>query len=604
MTCPGRRIVDCPDELHQMTRVANTHRRALVRGIAAFGSIIAATGCAHAATRSPSATGGGATRVTMLSRYGVTAVLVDQATSSRGDAQRVDALAKRLNLHPFMYSSALPIASKPCGPQRPSVVWHCAQLAASVPAALRIATRGGTAIVKASVATLLRSQYGVRRGHLIFVIPPKEAAASAQRIRAFIAKRNLDVALSLTPVAARALALPLVETANLWVDPNGGGCSRSATPAVYDDGAACSSFNAAYGAAQLGDVVLVKAGTYSYGVINDDPRKDSPIATARVTIRAAMGEHVQFGNATEHGGTCSPNSSNTDVCASNLELADMRLNGLQWHQGVNLTLTHITVPNGVYVSGQNFRMIGGQVGPANSNGGSGDGVVLACAASTSDMICDGSTPAKMRPTATFDGVTFTHILKTVDLAAHTDCLQTTSFASLTIENSTFTACADAPIILGDENEAVTQTANLLIQNNFINEGTSQGLTMGSRYRGSLVVQYNTFNTGALNVQSPVLFRGNAITSLASAVCTALTNAGATLTYNVFGNGSMQCGSTNFVSRRPFGFVSAGPDAPDLHIHSGSPLVARGDPAHHPAKDIDGQARSISGKPDAGADQAR
>jgi hypothetical protein len=51
--------------------------------------------------------------------------------------------------------------------------------------------------------------------------------------------------------------------ANLWVDTNGGTCTRSASPVSYSDAAACSSFDKAWDAASAGDTILVRNGTYS-----------------------------------------------------------------------------------------------------------------------------------------------------------------------------------------------------------------------------------------------------------------------------------------------------------------------------------------------------
>lgn len=51
--------------------------------------------------------------------------------------------------------------------------------------------------------------------------------------------------------------------ANLWVDTNGGTCTRQATLQQYVDAAACASFSAAYAAASGGDIIRVKAGTYA-----------------------------------------------------------------------------------------------------------------------------------------------------------------------------------------------------------------------------------------------------------------------------------------------------------------------------------------------------
>lgn len=61
-----------------------------------------------------------------------------------------------------------------------------------------------------------------------------------------------------------AMMLPLSfgQTANLWVNTTAGSCTRSATPAAYNAAAACGSMQAALTAAQGGDIVFIKNGTY------------------------------------------------------------------------------------------------------------------------------------------------------------------------------------------------------------------------------------------------------------------------------------------------------------------------------------------------------
>lgn len=53
------------------------------------------------------------------------------------------------------------------------------------------------------------------------------------------------------------------DAANLWIDADGGSCSRSIDPTAYSDPAACSSFAAAYSASSGGDTVRIKAGSYN-----------------------------------------------------------------------------------------------------------------------------------------------------------------------------------------------------------------------------------------------------------------------------------------------------------------------------------------------------
>ena len=85
-------------------------------------------------------------------------------------------------------------------------------------------------------------------------------------------------------------------TANLFVDPSGGSCTRHATGAGYADGAACRSFDAANDACRDGDLVLVKGGDYG-----DQPITGSNNRTRMCTIEAAPGENVRFRTLTTDG---------------------------------------------------------------------------------------------------------------------------------------------------------------------------------------------------------------------------------------------------------------------------------------------------------------
>src|SRR3954470_7018922 len=49
--------------------------------------------------------------------------------------------------------------------------------------------------------------------------------------------------------------------AHLWVDTNGGSCTRTSSPAVYNDATACASMQAAQTAASAGDTVILKNGS-------------------------------------------------------------------------------------------------------------------------------------------------------------------------------------------------------------------------------------------------------------------------------------------------------------------------------------------------------
>ena len=88
--------------------------------------------------------------------------------------------------------------------------------------------------------------------------------------------------------------------ANLWVDTNGGSCVRQATPGAYADAQACS-WPAAYPAAQSGDLILVKGGSYGNVKMGAnktlDHRRDLPHRRWRERRRQQLRERPHRGAA-------------------------------------------------------------------------------------------------------------------------------------------------------------------------------------------------------------------------------------------------------------------------------------------------------------------
>jgi hypothetical protein len=101
----------------------------------------------------------------------------------------------------------------------------------------------------------------------------RRAASLVAAFVAFVAARRWLFAGTLatgTALAATTLTLNIgggggeapAGTAHLWVDTNGGTCTRQASPATYSDAAACSSLDAAQDAASGGDTVRIVDGSY------------------------------------------------------------------------------------------------------------------------------------------------------------------------------------------------------------------------------------------------------------------------------------------------------------------------------------------------------
>src|SRR3712207_427369 len=82
-------------------------------------------------------------------------------------------------------------------------------------------------------------------------------------------------------------SLAATSTANLWVDTNGGSCTRQATAGSYGDAQACGSFDAAYEAAQCGDTIGIKGSTYPEQNINATEKDCPNSASSYITFTPA-----------------------------------------------------------------------------------------------------------------------------------------------------------------------------------------------------------------------------------------------------------------------------------------------------------------------------
>jgi hypothetical protein len=104
--------------------------------------------------------------------------------------------------------------------------------------------------------------------------------------------------------------------ANLWVDTNGGTCTRTAgAGGVYADAAACSSFAAATSAATSGDTVRVKTGTYG-------PQGNVGSSGTTLTFIGEDGATVDSGSNNAGTGTSSYNTFNLsgDATVDNVDV--------------------------------------------------------------------------------------------------------------------------------------------------------------------------------------------------------------------------------------------------------------------------------------------
>lgn len=86
------------------------------------------------------------------------------------------------------------------------------------------------------------------------------------------------------------------QTAHLWIDTDGGTCTRNSSPATYNSASACASIQAALAAASNGDTVIMKAG--SYGAQTVTATKGSPGVTVQCeTPQATTPDSCKIGTS-------------------------------------------------------------------------------------------------------------------------------------------------------------------------------------------------------------------------------------------------------------------------------------------------------------------
>lgn len=195
-------------------------------------------------------------------------------------------------------------------------------------------------------------------------------------------------------------------TANLWIDSNGGTCTRSGTPAAYSDAAACASMNAALAAASSGDLVLLKCGV-SLG--------DQTFTSNKLT----SGSPVTFRSETTSspGGCATVNSVNYTSSGDFTDVDHVDVPQGFGGSGEDHILDHVSITNNLiafeqwtegiinlFHSVSHFTFQGNKVGPAccgndssgNAHGSveglrisyTGDGCPGSCVANSSNVLID------------------------------------------------------------------------------------------------------------------------------------------------------------------------------------------------------------------------
>lgn len=441
------------------------------------------------------------------------------------------------------------------------------------------------------------------------------SAVAGAGVMGFTSGGSVDVFVGSTPT-------PTTVTANLWIDTDGGTCTRQGTAATYSDAAACSTLDAAYTAASAGDRVYIcgggdsatcETGTALYG----DQRMDGPAKTSgsQITMQAAPGATVAF-RKFDLGGQSTPLDR---ILFKDFTIKDPDricappgcLDGQNWVIDMSWT-TNVDFDN-VDVS-------------SNWEGVTTIGVSGAVVDTDFTNCQIGETvDAKVFAIGDFNGASSAATNLRIDNCIvgdmayrnnffqdiHVECIYYDGpMSGFTISNSIFRYCTSTGMLNWGGTGLMT---NVLFSNLVVGQkyGWQNGVDVvpGSKvgYRGdtdSLVIDgANTGGTGVIEysvIDGGVVLTGlSAFTIRSSIIGNSTCTGGVTYQYVIQPAGN--CGTNGSVSSTIFSgsnFVDrAGVD----YRPSGSGVfqVGKGDPAQFPATDLLGVARPVGAAPDAG-----
>jgi hypothetical protein len=396
--------------------------------------------------------------------------------------------------------------------------------------------------------------------------------------------------------------------ANLWIDADGGSCTRLQVPAAYDDDGACTGLDAAYRAASPGDVVKIQSGRYGDQTVARTAAAKAP----PVTIGVAPGATVDFGALTLNGSHMTLSGKGGHVTATALA-----------HDGETTAPVEQVTVEDIKVDH------GGKPGMAaflrSADGITWRGVDICCNRDGSLVLNDGTTEDGAFGVSdwTIDRSTIHDSSLPQDSQNHTECIYAQGVVGLSIRRSHFYRCAVFDVFV-TMSQYSPEGSGVTLENNLFEAPTTFEDKCCSAYsvllRGAKPddgnspaiddwdIRYNTFEGGlALGVPgaNPIgdgglRVVGNAL--LAGATC----RDGATYEHNVYGGPT--CSGDAEVSSTPEQ-IKAGMVGPtgccragnDYRLTKGSVLVDRGDASDHPKVDASGARRATSA-PDAGMDE--
>jgi hypothetical protein len=387
-----------------------------------------------------------------------------------------------------------------------------------------------------------------------------------------------------------AICLPsvaLAQTANLWIDTNGGTCTRQSAAGAYGDAAACSSMQAAIAACTAGDTIRMKSGTYGAQTITATKTApgctviaESSTTVGRLTTGGAWYELQNMTGAVNSGWSQSDG-------ANNITCRNCHFSGQETQ---SWGIANVVTMGGSSVS--NISWIGGSLRN------------FACTNCNSALYVGGPSTNLL-----VDGVTFDNVRNTGGSGNHFEVIRIDgNINGFTLSRSSFTNSVTSTSTIFMSTWEGLKPQNLVFENNFFGDTSAPGTGyyhfqanfQGQANCSNWTFRYNTFKGSQGMMVDP-----------ASASCGSFSNViwvgnlgprgncqGTAFRSNVwYGSSGAACGATDRVVTSP---GLGGTDG--FRLIAGSAAIdAGGSGADCIATDHDGNGRPAGGgRCDAGA----
>ena len=372
-----------------------------------------------------------------------------------------------------------------------------------------------------------------------------------------------------TPSMAQAASGP----ANLWIDTNGGTCTRQATPVAYADAQACSGIVAALSAAAAGDTVRIRPGSYGSATITQ--AKKSPAVS-----------FIGDGTATTSVGEI-----RTKTGSGGLVFQDLAMSGYYNEQHTDdVTYRNAVINGNFYIRGSS-NILWDHVEARIPSGTTTSSNFISSNYASSGAL--GSQNITIRDSYIH------HYRRAAGSSDHVDCIAADDVDGLLIERTRFEDCEAVSIIFGKDNGTGRGARNVTLQNNIFNMASNGS----SGY----------YNVCFTKMEGPAVLRFNSFDGKGVAECELLSTRGSVrMDSNVgLSNSSGNCSNSLFTWTRNVypaspcaGGVTANPNyvnsaGGDFNLRAGSAAIDAGS-SSYPPLDFSGSARFAGTAADAGA----